>query len=400
MSRSFLCLVCVLGAAPLSFGETAAQQDEVARIQERYRRSGGYLLPARINGAKYVVSLNTTCNRSIVGASADPDPFPGIEPETVRARSSVGFEDRPAYTVPFSVMGNAEKTLTIATADVLLKSSEGDRCAIVGTDYLRHFVVNCRPRSRWAEVGNVARPPKGTSAERLKIQAGSPWGKVELPGISQEVFISTGIPKPLVLLGETLRILERNGHARFIGTRAIEISGHTVTTAFYIVRRVKFKGLEFVDVPVEAAYVPAVGLGILDHFDWTLDFPNEKAWFKPHTNQPIRLPIDISGMEYRLTVDGVLEVEGFRENSVAEAAGLKVGDRIQSINGRTMAELSRAQVEQALGQDNATLQLRVLRGSETLNMPLKLTRGWTYPVRWPEEKIAKKAPPLPDLELK
>lgn len=108
--------------------------------------------------------------------------------------------------------------------------------------------------------------------------------------------------------------------------------------------RFSFDGLilgetNLVDVPAENRAVPPTLLGtaMLDRYRVTLDYPAQSAVFEPLAMPIERAPHSGYGLTFR---DGRAVVSQLFEGSVAEAAGLQLGDVVLSIDETDLTDLS------------------------------------------------------------
>jgi len=72
--------------------------------------------------------------------------------------------------------------------------------------------------------------------------------------------------------------------------------------------------------------------------------------------------------------DGFREIKQIYDNSPASDAGLQVGDKIVSINGRPAGEYDIFEIDSLFAQEGKTIQLIVRRGDKESEISLKLRR--------------------------
>jgi C-terminal processing protease CtpA/Prc len=86
--------------------------------------------------------------------------------------------------------------------------------------------------------------------------------------------------------------------------------------------------------------------------------------------------VDMSGFE--LVAEGAdlktLTINEVLANSPAAEAGLQEEDELTAINGRPVIEFSLEQIRQMLKQDGKEYVLKLKRGSQTLEVKLKMRR--------------------------
>jgi len=103
-----------------------------------------------------------------------------------------------------------------------------------------------------------------------------------------------------------------------------------------------------------------VGGGVLKRFNITFDYPHRRMIFERNANYDMADVFDRSGMWVNLA-GGALEVVDVIAGGPAAAAGLKVGDKIESINGRPVSELTLPAVRRGFKSDapGTKVQMRV-----------------------------------------
>lgn len=81
------------------------------------------------------------------------------------------------------------------------------------------------------------------------------------------------------------------------------------------------------------------------------------------------------GITVTLTEDGYIHVEGVTKGMPADVSGIKVDDIIKSINGNDVAELGYDEAIKLIkeGEENSTVNLTILRGTQTLSIDVNRT---------------------------
>ena len=116
-----------------------------------------------------------------------------------------------------------------------------------------------------------------------------------------------------------------------------------------------------------------VGAGVLKRFNITFDYPGQKLIFEANANFRKPDAYDRSGMWLNRAGE-VFEVVDVTPGGAAALAGVKVGDRIQAIDGRAAAQLSLPGVRHQFSSDPAgtKLSLTVQSGAEVRELELVL----------------------------
>jgi Aspartyl protease/PDZ domain len=116
-----------------------------------------------------------------------------------------------------------------------------------------------------------------------------------------------------------------------------------------------------------------VGAGVLKRFNITFDYPHQQLIFERNANYDKPDVFDRSGMWINQSFDA-LEVADVIVGGPAAAAGLKVGDKIQSINGHPVSQLSLPAVRLRFKSDapGTKLHLTVQSGGSSRELDLIL----------------------------
>ena len=114
--------------------------------------------------------------------------------------------------------------------------------------------------------------------------------------------------------------------------------------------------------------VGLIGMGVLKHFDIVFDYKNQQLLLAPHgMDMPFYEQAE-SGLGFKYSKD--LRVSFVARGHNAQKAGLKLGDRIEAINGISREKLLDASVMDSLRTlpDNTPLNLQVQRGDTVINI--------------------------------
>ena len=136
------------------------------------------------------------------------------------------------------------------------------------------------------------------------------------------------------------------------------------------------------DSPIVDAYVTTAGSGggtvlgghignaILNRFRVTFDCPHRRMYFVPNATRNDPFELDMSGIgfgpDYRIAA--------VEKGSVADVAGLRVGDTIVSVGGKPVSELGLDRSHQLLARDGTRCSVETKRGNETILVTLLLKR--------------------------
>jgi predicted aspartyl protease len=153
---------------------------------------------------------------------------------------------------------------------------------------------------------------------------------------------------------------------------------------------VKLKTLEigsktFKDIPI-AVYNPSnenlmnkgsIGIEFLKNFIVTLDWLENKIYLAPIEGRHLKQNIRTFGFSYGYE-DGAIRVKSIYEGSEAEKSRIKIGDRIFSINGQDIKDLSDTQVKnlrygdlEFSKEEDENITIEVLIGDQRKKIKLK-----------------------------
>jgi hypothetical protein len=124
------------------------------------------------------------------------------------------------------------------------------------------------------------------------------------------------------------------------------------THYFVKLKTLKIGSKTFKDISI-AVYNPSnenlmnkgsIGIDFLKNFIVTLDWLDNKIYLTPIEGRHLKQNIRTFGFSYGYE-DGAMRVKSIYEGSEAEKSGIKIGDRIFSINGHDVEDLSDTQVK-------------------------------------------------------
>lgn len=128
-----------------------------------------------------------------------------------------------------------------------------------------------------------------------------------------------------------------------------------------------------IDLPSSSAEGDGtVGYGFLKNFNIIIDYERRHVWLENFTGKVADDFVGETGMRAATNRDNKVEVYHVLDNSPAEAAGVKVGDILVSINGRSLTTIPRHQVEGMLtGPVGTKVRIGVSRGATVQNFELE-----------------------------
>jgi len=126
----------------------------------------------------------------------------------------------------------------------------------------------------------------------------------------------------------------------------------------------------------DTVYGGLIGGEILRRFKLIVDYSRKRIILEPNRGISERYEFDMSGMS--LAVGGedfkIVKVRALVKNSPATEAGLRVGDTIVAIDGRSTAKLTLEQIRRMFRQERRSYSLSVKRNESVLPIKIKTRR--------------------------
>ncbi len=116
-----------------------------------------------------------------------------------------------------------------------------------------------------------------------------------------------------------------------------------------------------------------LGLEYLSRFVVTFDFPNDRLYLEKGAGFRRIQQSGLSGLEF-VRLDGTTTVEEVAEGSIADTAGIKVGDELCQVNGENAGERSLFELRKLLACSADHLRLTLKRGAVRYTVDLRLAQ--------------------------
>jgi len=113
-----------------------------------------------------------------------------------------------------------------------------------------------------------------------------------------------------------------------------------------------------------------IGNDILRRFRVTFDCPHKQIVLVPDSLRDMPFEVDMSGLGFGPSY----RIFSVAPGSIAEKAGLKVGDVITKLDGKPVAQYGLAGAHDQLMRDGAKCEVEVHRREETIRATLDLKR--------------------------
>jgi hypothetical protein len=380
-----------IGATPFSAG--------TERVQFPFELlANAIYFPVLVNGGgPYLFALDTGSYNSIVAAEVSSEL--GIKTGAAYRAVGAGSDSSPAATIDTLDLGLAQGiTLTTKQAGVVSmaglwpligKRFYGD----VGHDILQAFVVEINYGKQLITLHDPASyhyTGSGTTLATHLFAGYDPQidGELVVDGqrpIPVRFTVDTGgggtiVSAPLVAKHHLIETVARTYATQDVGIGGAKPSEVVARLAALSI------GPYGIDRPVVAlsqdksgslsSQAISVNLGgnILRRFTIIIDYLHNTLTFEP--NEHFAEPYDYDASGLLLTATGT-NFRTFRVDSVlvgtpAQAAGLRKGDRIIAIDGRSVDAYALWQIEDALKRAGSSLSLTIRRGNTTIFKSIKL----------------------------
>jgi predicted aspartyl protease len=256
--------------------------------------------------------------------------------------------------------------------------------AIVGADYLRNLAFVMQDGT-----------PKFTNSPSAPATEVSTWlvsgSEIQIPEIPLEYPVlglrkagfDTGLSEHLAISQEFADLLLRSGDAKFLTkTKVLDASG-VQTKSLIAIRELKVLGVQFRNVPAEVGKLNHVGMGLLRHISFTVDFKRSIAYLSSNAQEGRgEFPVDASGIRFVWDDRGYYRIRRIEDGSTAAEADLKLDDELVAISEIQASTLSRWQIREMLAVAGTMVAMTVKRNGNLMEVELPLLRNFQYPPAW------------------
>jgi hypothetical protein len=385
----------VLGAAkpPDSAGAVASLPAEILL-------GGGILLQARVNGSgPYTFALDSAGGSGFI-VDARLARTLGLAVEGKALSSGAGGSRIPvsfAKNVALDLSGVVVRPRTAAVIDLAsLEPLSGRAVAgivgyglfaryVVKIDYAAHQ-VDLYPLDAYRYSGNGTSVPLSTEREHFSVAA-----RVRFPGrapIDGRFMVDTGAPMTTVAFSRPF--VERfgllpSGKERIVDRSFAGLGGETIQVLGRVseldlgglrIRNATVTFSEDANGTLASSEIDGIiGGELLRRFTVIFDPPRGRLILEPniHFREPYEhnmtgIAVRAEGRRGRLTIHSVIA------GSPAEEAGLKAGDELEAIDGRSAAAFSLDALYEMFKKEGREYVFRVRRGPATIQARIRLRR--------------------------
>jgi hypothetical protein len=239
------------------------------------------------------------------------------------------------------------------------------------------------------------------AAQRFSLKLGVPQIPVDM-GHLVPCLIDTGNMHPFSVTNVEIKRFDERA------VRVVDLGPSQAGTRpriWAIVRRVELAEAETLDAVGPVANVATVGLRILRRYRMAIDYPRGQVAFRPREDMPERIAPDACGIFFQRQAEGTF-VRDVYLKGVAHEAGLRVGDRVVSLDGQPIERLSFGQIYDLLarGGEQVTFVVDQPIGapakpgevSPVTRRTIRFQLRWpfTWPPKWPEKAPVKRPIPV------
>ena len=378
---------CFLSWSPPQFNTVSGAS--VDPFVEGFNRTGFLIVPGTIAGQPANCLLDSGATISVVDleiARSIPDRVRGPSaksrtPSKVVEVQSLENIDRNCLNFPKQTGRANASDLSSFNADGGIRIN-----AFLGMDYLQPLIFQfASERPRFIQRSEFVPDPAAT-IHLLKTSdhaQSHSMVSIDLPVLGEREFIiDTGYNDCVAISSDWIKRLLRAGEAVLLQeVVAVDGSGARKKT-LYVIREIQILGITMRNVPALESELNLVGLGLMRHLDFSIDFKNSVAYILPSSRSVDAFDADASGLRTVFQPDHGLTVSRIMPASSAEKNKIEVGDQLLEIDGRIASELSAWEIRKLLSQAGKTIPLKVKSGDQVRDIQLPLSRNFEYPPKW------------------
>jgi len=295
------------------------------------------------------------------------------------------------------VTGNNISLLILKEDYLDLKERIGVKVhGILGYDFFKNFIVKIDYHNEILKIFNpynFNRPLFFYERINMSVENSKPYifqniAVNDSTVIKTKLMIDTGASHPLMLhknSNEYLNLPEKNVRDILGAGIAGNIEGHAARIPKLYIDKYELEQVvtnypdsgAYHDIIVNTGRNGTIGGGVLKRFKMYFDYGNETLYIKRNGFLKKEFKHDMSGLsviakgEYFL--EPYYEIERVRENTPAWEAGIKVEDKIMSLNGIRGKDLSLELINNTLSKkDGKKINLTVKRGDQILEFTFYL----------------------------
>ncbi len=255
--------------------------------------------------------------------------------------------------------------------------------AFLGMDFLKPLIFQINKGTpEFRQRTNFQADSKSTAYPVKSIRS-LPYIKVGLPVLGDRDFlIDTGSADYCGITSEYARQLIRSNDAMLLDQIPTLDASGVRKKNLYVIREIKLFGITMHDVPAEESSVNVIGLGLMRHLEFSVDFENSIAYVLSSTRTVVSFDLDASGLRTVCKPEQGQIIRRIVTDSPAQKKNILAGDQLLEIDGRIAAELSVREIRKLLSQAGKTIPLKVKSNDRVRDIQLPLSRTFDYPPKW------------------
>lgn len=257
----------------------------------------------------------------------------------------------------------------------------------LGMNALKSHVLSFRHRGADVDVQLSTSVTENTVHDqrpiRMKLNKNNiPLVSVHFPILgSRDMLVNTGQNMSVTVTPVCAGILMRAGEAVFRDSNKTVDGDNFRMMETIVIREVECLGVTFQNVPAQIQSVNSVGMGILRHFDITMDFPHQITYFKVISEGERRL----NGLTRSIDI-------AFRDPQtvvvISESTDLNIkpGDQLLELQGKPASAFTYWQIGDILDQTAQPVRCRVQRGETVFDLEWTPKSRFEPPKSWSTRK--------------
>ena len=170
------------------------------------------------------------------------------------------------------------------------------------------------------------------------------------------------------------RLLRTGKISQLASSAKVQTVNETRTSRKGQVENIRFGKDSFSQLGIREGTFNGVGMDFLGRYNFVLDIGRRRFWSQHSTRFNSPPLFDMSGLSI-VKIDGKLLIVEIKPNSPAEELGIKTGDQVLSVDGRSMEQTSLHEVRILLANPNVEIAIELSRRGEKLKLAIPL-RNW------------------------
>ena len=347
------------------------------------------LIPIRVQGHTFWCSADSGNNR-VLSLDITKALNAGLQPNTTGTNAGVGPEIRRdqrirGVDVEIGPVVLRDLTIVLVPQPAVVPDIE----CVLGLGLLSEYAIEfdyVAPSVRLIPTAQFQPAAAAVSVPIALDRAATPSTRVRLRigegPVEATLIVDTGasyydvvLLKPFI---DAHRVTDRVGAivARFSDTPGMTINAARATALSVGTFDVDGPVTALISTPSGGTYSTdgLLGAGFLRRFKVTFDYSRQQLWLEPNGRPRGPQPFDASGIEVRPTGDKEFAIVAVAKDSAASAAGLRVGDVLERVDGRPAREMTLGEIQDAFNRANQTCTVQIEREGRLDTATLHLRR--------------------------